>query len=342
MATIKVSENFDCETALAFSDQLLNGREIQESISKSEDLDIDFSGLAFCDSCGALIFAQALSRAYSYTNGLIRINIIGGNTPAFHYMNYMGAFGGNGAAPKSYPNTLNYIPINLINKDALIQGAFVHHGEILDQKGLEIAKVILRQPDKQLEEVLQYCLREIMRNVYEHAESSIIGYNAQYYPQRKVVEMTILDDGQGLLKSLKNNPFLNISTNRAAVCAAFLPGISGKMYKGVKIRRNDDWQNSGFGLYMLRRFAERCGKILLFTNDYGIMVEGHNMQEVTGYHKGTLVYFQIDTDKIGNLATLLSDFREDGERKARELRGEEVTASTASVMLSSQINSNRS
>ncbi|WP_159570407.1 hypothetical protein [Sulfurimonas sp. CVO] len=28
---------------------------------------------------------------------------------------------------------------------------------------------------------------------------------------------------------------------------ALLPGISGKMYKGVKERKHDEWQNSGFG-----------------------------------------------------------------------------------------------
>ncbi|GGB55005.1 hypothetical protein GCM10008019_08400 [Deinococcus soli (ex Cha et al. 2016)] len=299
-------------------------------------MEIDFKKLKFCDSCGSLIFAQTYRRLKIYVAGQISIELINAAGPAFEYMKFMGCFGDDFQLPQYTPN-FRYIPVTIQEKAKFLMGSSGETGEILDEKGLSLAKVLLQQPDRQLEEVIQYSLREIMRNVYEHAQADYIGYSAQYYPNRKLVEMTIFDDGQGLLRSLAMNPYMDISSSRAAVCAAFLPGVSGKMFKGVKKRNSDPWQNSGFGLYMLRRFAQNCGKMMLFTNDSGIVVEGNDMTNVAGWHKGTVVYLQLQVDKIGNLATMLSDFREEGEKKAGEIRGEKVTASTASVMLSSQI-----
>ena len=64
------------------------------------------------------------------------------------------------------------------------------------------------------------------------------------------VEIAIIDRGVGLRPTLSRNPHLTIASDHDAIMYALSPGISGKFYEGVRIDRNNPYQNSGFGLYM--------------------------------------------------------------------------------------------
>lgn len=69
-----------------------------------------------------------------------------------------------------------------------------------------------------------------MRNVVEHSKLDLIEYCGQYWPSRHMVEVAILDVGNGVRRGLRHNPYLNISSDRDALHLALLPWVSGKRF----------------------------------------------------------------------------------------------------------------
>ena len=102
------------------------------------------------------------------------------------------------------------------------------------------------------------------------------------------MEVAILDVGLGVRHGLRNNPDLNITSDRDALHLALLPGISGKMYRGVKRRSNDAWQNSGFGLYMTSRICRAGGSFFIASSGAGMLLDsGGKHDRETSYQATT-------------------------------------------------------
>ncbi len=98
---------------------------------------------------------------------------------------------------------------------------------------------------------------------------------AIHQPHKKQAEIGILDVGVGIRNSLSKNPHLTLESDRDALNLALMPGISGKMFKGVV--RNaydyDPWQNSGYGLYAVSRLCGLGGKFLIGSGDAALSLK---------------------------------------------------------------------
>ncbi|QJP93748.1 hypothetical protein C6Y56_03800 [Pseudomonas fluorescens] len=254
------------------------------------------------------------------------------------HMGFFQAFGLNhGNAPGQASGSSTYIPLTLLNVADIEQEAIeraLNPGDVLEEKASQIAQLLIRQSEGNLVDTLTFSIREIMRNVVEHSGSEFIEYCGQYWPSRSMVEVAILDVGHGVRYGLRNNPDLNIACDRDALHLALLPGISGKMYRGVRRRSNDAWQNSGFGLYMTSRICRAGGSFFIASNGAGILLDAEGKHDRTTSYQGTALRLRFDTQTLTNYDEMLARFRREGYAAARQFSGDQaIEPSMASTML---------
>lgn len=260
-----------------------------------------------------------------------------GNTYPAH-MGFFQAFGlDHGNRPGEAPGNANYLPLTHLNVEAIrtqAAEAYEHVGETLDRESGRLARVLTREEDGAIVDTLTYSLREILRNVVEHSNSEQLAYCSQYWPTRHRVEIVVLDTGMGIRASLSANPHLPIDSDRSAAQLALLPSISGKMFRGVRRRANDYWQNSGYGLYMTSRLCRNGGDFFIASVTSGILLEQGGKTDYSCNIPGTALRLVLDTRRIGNLHQRLETFRAEGYAIARRNAGPDaLDPSSASTML---------
>lgn len=230
------------------------------------------------------------------------------------HMGFFQAFGLNfGKVPGEANNNYNYIPITLYNVQEIKNSAkdlLIHPGEYLTDRADEISKILTRGSNKELEDVLTYCIREIFRNIVEHSNSIMFGFCAQYLPSMNKVVFAVLDRGIGINHSISQNPKLNIKDDLQAIYESLKPGISGKVYSGQKNKPKGDWANSGYGLFMTSNICRKGGSFFIASNSKGILQSLNNTKEFNLNIVGTGLILTIDTNQISNLKTMLNELRE--------------------------------
>ncbi|PIK80035.1 MULTISPECIES: hypothetical protein [unclassified Pseudomonas] len=254
------------------------------------------------------------------------------------HMGFFQAFGlKHGNAPGQASGSSTYIPLTLLNVAGIESEAAeraVNPGDVIEEKAAQIAQLLVRQAQGSLVDTLTFSIREIMRNVVEHSGSEFIEYCGQYWPSRNMVEVAILDVGNGVRYGLRENPYLNITCDRDALHLALLPGVSGKMYRGVRRRPNDAWQNSGFGLYMTSRICRAGGSFFIASNGAGIILDSAGKQDRLTSYQGTALRLRFNTQSLTNHDEMLARFRRQGYEAARQFAGDQaIEPSLASTML---------
>lgn len=236
------------------------------AINLKDECLFDFATLSHVEPLSMAIVSSEIKRSIQKNPN---IRFLATNYKRHEYAAHMGFFQAFGLDYGKKPGEANgsstYIPLTILNAEKLREEAlenYEHIGDVLEKRSNELARILVREEDTELVKTLTFSLREIMRNVVEHSESQILEYCAQYWPSKNKVEIVVLDAGIGIKNSLSNNPYLTIETDRDAIHQALLPSISGKMYKGIKRRSSDVWQNSGFGLYMANRICRNGGSFL--------------------------------------------------------------------------------
>lgn len=308
-----------------------------KNIGEYNKIIINFESLGFIEPFSIALISCELKRFIELRKNteFSFINYEGKSYPA--HMGFFKAIGVDyGNNPGQARGSHNYIPLTIFKVNELKKEARIydHIGELIEEKANNMAKLLLREESGDLVDTLTFALREVMRNVVEHSSSEELEICAQYWPQKHEVEIVVLDKGIGIKKSLSNNPHLDLEDDRKAIHFALLPSISGKMYKGVRKRINDQWQNSGFGLYMIGRLARAGGNFFICSGKSGILLKGAKKTDLNTDFNGTILKVVINTDKVADLRIRLDKFREDGSKIAKQIEnGHIINASTASVML---------
>jgi len=337
LKTILIPSSLSPDTLLPFSIELKNA-EIADSYL------FNFQHLGNTEPFGMLFLAAIIRqfvKARRDTQGRdCAISV--SNYMGKSYASWMGLFKSfgldHGNEPGAAPGSGTYIPltrllVKRITGDA--RSEYVHHGEIIEKEAKRIAELLTRNNDGAITETLTYAIREIMRNVIEHGEASHIWYAAQYWPSKNKVEISILDEGVGLLPSLRRNPKLDVVSSEKAIFLALQPGISG-IAKEKRLRSAGDWVNSGYGLYMTSSLCQLGGDFLLCNDTHAVQINENESVFHPCSYKGVAIRMVLDTSKIKDLNLVLNELRTKGEALARELGREdfELTASKMSRMLS--------
>lgn len=329
---VKIPQNLSLYNALNFCNRLWD-------LEDSEEYTFDFVNLGHVEPFTMAYVANELKR-FRETKPLSSFTALNHQNKSYAaHMGFFRAFGLKfGNEPGQAAGSSTYIPLTIINVSDLQREAadsYNHIGNVIEAKSERIAKLLTRQNGGDLVDTLTFSIREILRNVVEHSESEVIEYCAQYWPRKNLVEFAVLDIGNGIMQGLSSNPYLKIKSERDALHLAIFPGVSGKMYKGVKKRKNDEWQNSGFGLYMTSRICRNGGNFFIASNDKSIFLDGKSKKDLQCKYQGTALRLRIDTSKISTYSEMLSKYRNEGYAAAKKFAGKDdaIEPSTASTML---------
>jgi len=331
MIQVKIPQNLSLKNTLNFCNRLWD-------LEHSDEYIFDFINLARVEPFSMAYVANELKR-FRKTKPKSQFKALNHENKSYAaHMGFFRAFGlkfGNG--PGEAAGSRTYLPITILNVAELHKEAddsYDYVGNIIEAKSEKIAKILTRQDSGDLVDTLTFSIREILRNVVEHSGSEIIEYCAQYWPSKNLVEFAVLDTGNGIMQGLSTNPYLNINDERDALHLALLPGVSGKMYKGVKKRKNDEWQNSGFGLYMTSRICRNGGDFFIASNDKSIFLDNTSKQDLKCRYQGTALRLRIDTSQLSSYSEMLDQYRNEGFAAAKKFAGKDaIEPSAASTML---------
>jgi hypothetical protein len=258
------------------------------------------------------------------------------------HMGFFKAFGADfGKDPGEAAGTRNYVPITYFDTQSLIDQAIESAsdvGDVVEAQAWRLAATLVGEDRGDVFETLRYSIREIMRNVVEHAQVSRFAVCSQYWPTKGRAEVAIVDRGIGLRESLAPNPHIDASTDKRAINYALMPAVSGKAFKGARRAQNRGaWTNSGFGLYMTSRICRNGGNFYISTGDTGMLLTSgkDSKRYVKISAPGTAVRLSIKTDNVKDLRMSLARYREDGyaiQQRYREIVS--IDPSSASLMLS--------
>lgn len=302
--------------------------------SESE-LVIDFSTLSFAFPSGVMVSALGIRDLIRQRHALgLTTHVAGhdtlGGAPSylryFGYFQFIGVDAGN--QPNTAPGSGNYLPITRISledlqsTDVILQDQITKHAKRLTKVIYPSASDISRV------DMLTFCLREIVRNVFEHAQVGECYVMAQRWGTGEA-EITIADEGVGLAQSLSQAH--EISSSRAAIRLAIKPGISC-----VTDPVNDDkWQNSGFGLYVVSEIGTRLGAFSILSNESMLLLNNQGTKWVATPSRGTIVKLRANTNEAEYFPNLLQSIVDEGEKLAEEILGARPSASKGSRSIDS-------
>ncbi|WP_210473068.1 hypothetical protein [Vibrio crassostreae] len=312
-----------------------------DSSNNVDDLIVDFSNMGRVEPFAMLFIARRL-RTFEVDNRHVNVSYRNYETQSYvGHMGFFKSFGLDfGKKPGEACGNNTYLPLTILRTQIIRDEAnkeWKSEQDIIERRAEELAVILSQQKDGNLVDVFTYSIREIVRNVVEHSGSKQVAYCAQYWPAYKKVEIAILDAGVGLKESISQNPFVEVTCDSDAIQQVLMPAISSKNYKGAIIDTDDPWHNSGFGLYMTNRLCRNGGEFFICSGAHGILLNDGGKQHIDlGFHyEGTVVKLVLNTSKLDELKTMLSQFQKDGFEAAKQIKGVGVyNASAASQMLS--------
>lgn len=340
-ATIRVPESLTAFTVFPFCKSLQAQR-------TTEELVFDFSRTKTVEPFGMLVAASEIERCVaSHPEAKFTCKNYE-HMPYAAHMGFFRAFGLEfGRQPGEAHGSRNYIPLTYFNSADLKHAAACHGldvGDEVESQSKRLSETLTGTDKGEVFETLSYSIREIMRNVVEHAQVDRFGVCAQYWPTKGKAEVAIVDRGIGLRESIKANPHIDASTDKSAINYALMPAVSGKAFKGAKrLEKRGPWTNSGFGLYMTSRICRNGGNFFISSGSTGMLLTSgkDGKRYIDTSLSGTAVRMMIRTENLDSLSTALARYRADGfEIQKKYVEIVSIDPSSASLMLSQDFDLN--
>lgn len=232
-----------------------------------------------------------------------------------------------GKAPGEAPGSSSYIPLTKLNiremqREAIENGECMEQGDLIERKSDELA-VVLAQGNRELQKMFRYLIREAIRNVPEHAGTNEVWICGQYWQNRDLAEIAILDEGIGIYNSILNNPIYRnyITSNDEALRWALKPGVSVSFNPVRGQKSSDMWANSGYGLFMISEICKLTEGWFTFVSGCDCLRVFPNTITLYGTHyKGTALGIRIKPSKISSGQLLINQARAKGEETARTIK----------------------
>ena len=329
---IKVSGNLSDFHAMRINNEL-------RSLESKERVCLDFTELRFAQPYGMLFLAQTIREFIDeYSPKKIIVKVRKDRSRSFDeimksrpdelrsnpcdYMAHVGFFEDAGIEygkePGEAPGSPRYIPITIISFDELYESREDEY-TLLGQKAEKLARILV--PDEQGAEyrnILQYVIFEALRNAMEHSEDDYVRICGQGWGSghNSRAEIAILDEGIGVLESLLGNQLYDeLISEEEALEKAVEEGVSGNFISRRKNAR--DTENSGYGLYMLKRICKESGYFLLVSNGTGLKMQ-KGWDDSWAYSKATGTSLKIEINlsellKLGNLHKILARYRNESK-----------------------------
>lgn len=292
----------------------------------------DFTGISYAKSIATAVFARELREVLLYRNErrlITKANIQIKTDVTCRYLDHMGFFDFIGVQHKGDLKTVRHrLEQQIEGRIPIIEYGYLYFqrgtgydpmdgiitydqaegsaSDIIETESVKIVEALLGKISGN--EVLAYCVRELLRNCYEHSRADKYYVFGQTWNNGKS-ELVIMDYGNGLLKTLKKK-YPELLDEQSAIIKAAEPGVSEADFTG-----KNRYENSGFGLYVLCQLAKRFGSLYIASN--GTMVEyGKDGSVFKMRSKGTMVALQFRRmpDDFG---ATLGEIIEEGRKVAK-------------------------
>lgn len=171
--------------------------------------------------------------------------------------------------------------------------------------------------DIKIQNFYAFLMREILRNCIEHSEAKEFILKIYINPTEKYFAFKVSDSGIGLRKSINTNPRYNVVDDKSALAFSIRPGITRSWKKDPL--RDDEWQNSGFGLFMVSEIINKIGYFEIRSGDmllYCKCNDSNKYYEKCKIIKGTEVTVVIDQKINIDIAKTIKDTAKKGNEIA--------------------------
>lgn len=209
----------------------------------------------------------------------------------------------------TYASRVNfYRLINIPFEEAFIRrnsvGRFIelksfNHETIYDlQNQLNLILYQLNNIEKEVLQLLFYCLGEIMDNVLVHSGLNNGWVAAQVFPKSNQIRLMICDNGQGIHNSLTGNP------KSKYYGLAEYEALDLCIQRGVT-----NGEGLGFGLFATSQFIlHNKGSLMLYSGNHYLKIENGEPEIINdAFWKGTLVYLLINTNIPVDYQSIMPD-----------------------------------
>lgn len=320
-----VVPNMSTNNALSFSQTL-------ESCDNDNAYIFDVSKIGNYEPLPMLLSAAAI-RHFCSERSLApgQIQLVFNDDKNYQYACHMGFFQAagfaHGKAPGEAPGSTSYIPLTKIDiaeltRKAFENGKYADQGDIIETEAKRLSQ-ILSQGQPEFQKLLQYLLREAIRNIPEHADTTEVWLCGQYWHNRDLAEIAILDEGIGVYKSLAHNRIHRnyITSNEDALRWALKPGVSTAFHPARGQRSQEPWANSGYGLYMISEICKATDGWLTFVSgDDCIRVYPNTVSVYKAHYSGTVLGIRMRPSKITKHQTMIDDALARGLGEARVIK----------------------
>lgn len=238
----------------------------------------------------------------------------------FGFFKYIGFDVGNGIDHSLGGS--KYLPFTTIKSSQIMWKGHVMQKEI-DIKADRLASVIFPgESNVGPAMMLSYALREIIRNSFEHGGvDKCIAMGQRWY--NGDAEIAIADEGWGIAMSLGR--VMKFNTPKEAVQKALLPGISSRSVVG-----SGEWDNSGFGLYVVSELGRRYGEFSLISSGCLLSANNGTIEVKNIQVHGTIVKLKVNTRDADYFPNILNQIVAEGEALSETIEGAVKSASKMS------------
>ncbi|WP_280769568.1 ATP-binding protein [Salipaludibacillus daqingensis] len=182
--------------------------------------------------------------------------------------------------------------------------------------------------------LIEYSIREMVRNIFDHSETDEYNYSSQYYEKDKRVEIVISDNGVGLRETVPFDmeyKWFNEISDRDAILRAIIPGITAKSNHSYA---SETHKNTGFGLNIVKRIATHTGGDLTIVSGT-LAMSFHNKRHIERIcdFTGTIIRISMYLDKLNDI--IFDEIINDAKEEALAL-GIEIDPSSASSSLNNK------
>ncbi|MCF6281460.1 MAG: STAS domain-containing protein [Candidatus Polarisedimenticolaceae bacterium] len=168
---------------------------------------------------------------------------------------------------------------------------------------------------EQTEQSLSYMFTELLENALTHGRragyiNASVWVCSQYYRSSKLIRIGVVDNGCGLLASLRNNSETELNNHYDAVRNALIPGVTCNRELGLD---GFDSVNQGLGLSVIDRIIQLTGgRALYASGDAAIEKVRDNARhsDIPAWN-GTIIGIEVPRDRVNelSLSTVISEFR---------------------------------
>lgn len=266
-----------------------------------------------------LLLASAIRRLRTRDTGA-QITLIGRDDKAKQGHSYASRMGlwwmlGADAGPPSPSRHASgaTIPITRIDYRSLFQecgGVDPIRGGAVSRAAASAATTLCgSDADTPLWNALEYALREMVRNAFEHGRTDSVWYTASTRPRKDDVQLAILDEGRGIRSSLEQDANYRFSTDAEAIERALEPGVSCKSGRtrtpeqDARLREQHpgqdptEWDNSGYGLTNTTKLCALAGQYSVVSGSASVSFIGASVTGVA-HHVGTALRFVIHPSRL--------------------------------------------